>query len=113
MRLLLKWFLHALALLLVSWFVPGFHVTSIAAALIAALVIGLLNVTLGLLLKIITFPLSILTFGIFFLVINAFVIKLASGVVPGFYVMNFTAAFVGAIALALLHIIFGMLESGD
>jgi putative membrane protein len=111
MRLLLKWFLHALALLIVSWFVPGFHVTSLAAALIAAVVIGLLNVTLGLLLKIVTFPLSVLTFGIFFLVINAFILKLASGLVPGFYVLTFTAAFIGAVVLALLHILFGMIES--
>ncbi|MBT9330966.1 phage holin family protein [Paracidobacterium acidisoli] len=113
LRLLLRWFLHALALLIVTWLVPGFRVTGLGAALIAALVIGLLNATLGLLLKIITFPLSVITFGIFFLVINAFVLKLASGLVPGFYVRDFTAAFVGAVVLALLHIILGLLDSSD
>src|SRR6202035_5809050 len=65
LNLLLRWLLHALALLLVAWLVPGFHFTSFASILIAALVIGLLNATLGLLLKIITFPLAIITLGIF------------------------------------------------
>lgn len=105
LRLLLRWFLHALALLLVAWLVPGFHVRNIESALIAAVVIGLLNATLGLLLKIVTFPLAIITLGIFFLVINAFILRLASGIVPGFYVSSFVAAFIGAAVLALLHIV--------
>jgi putative membrane protein len=103
LNLLLRWLLHALALLLVAWLVPGFHFTSFGSILIAALVIGLLNATLGLLLKIITFPLAIITLGLFFLVINAFILELASRIVPGFTVASFGAAFVGAIILALLH----------
>lgn len=110
LRLLLRWLLHAIALLIVAWLVPGFHVTNFASALIAALVIGLLNATLGLLLKIVTFPLAILTLGLFFLVINAFILRLASGVVPGFIVSNFGAAFIGAAVLALLHMIFKMVS---
>jgi len=82
LRLILRWILSAIALLLVDWLVPGFVVRNFAAALIAALVIGLLNATLGLLLKIITLPLSILTLGLFFLVINAIILKLASGMFP-------------------------------
>ncbi|MBB6146321.1 putative membrane protein [Silvibacterium bohemicum] len=105
LRLLLRWFLQAVALLLVAWLVPGFHVRDFASALIAALVIGLLNATLGLLLKIITLPLGILTLGIFFLVINAFILRLASGVAPGFIVSTFGAAFIGAAVLALLHML--------
>lgn len=105
LRLLVRWILYAIALLVVAWLVPGFHVTSFSAALIAAIVIGLLNATLGLLLKIVTFPLAILTLGIFFLVINAFILKLASGVVPGFVVSTFGAAFIGAVVLAVLHMI--------
>ena len=102
MRLLLHWILSALALLLVSHFVPGFHVAGLVPALIAAVVIGLLNATLGLLLKIITIPLSILTLGIFLLVINGLMILLASAVVPGFHVNGIVPAFWGAIVLALL-----------
>ncbi|MFT4114484.1 phage holin family protein [Silvibacterium sp.] len=106
LRLLLRWLLHAIALLVVAWLVPGFVVHTLASALIAALVIGLLNATLGTLLKIITLPLGILTLGLFFLVINAFILRLASGVVPGFYVTSFGAAFIGAVVLALLHVLF-------
>ena len=84
MKLLLHWLLSALALLLVSHLVPGFHVNGLVPALIAAVVIGLLNATVGLFLKIVTFPLSILTLGIFLLVINGLMILLASAVVPGF-----------------------------
>ena len=102
MRLLLHWILSALALILVAHFVPGFHVAGLIPALIAAVVIGLLNATLGLLLKIITIPLSILTLGIFLLVINGLMILLASAVVPGFHVNGIVPAFWGAIVLALL-----------
>jgi putative membrane protein len=109
--LLLRWFLDALALLLVAWLVPGFKVVNLPSALIAVIVIGLLNVTLGFLLKLITLPLGILTLGLFFLAINAFILKLASGVVPGFYVNSFGAAFIGAAVLAVLHMVFESLSS--
>ena len=102
MRLLLHWILSAIALIVVSHLVPGFQVTGFIPALIAALVIGLLNATVGLFLKIITFPLSILTLGIFLLVINGAMILLASGVVPGFHVSGLGPAFWGALVLALL-----------
>jgi putative membrane protein len=103
--LLLRWFLQAAALMLVAYFVPGFHVSNLPAALVAAVVIGLLNATLGFILKIITLPLGILTLGIFFLVINAVILRLASGLVPGFTVASFGAAFIGAAVLALLHML--------
>ena len=102
MRLLLQWLLSAIALLLVSHLVPGFHVNGLLPALIAAVVIGLLNATIGLFLKIITIPFSIVTLGIFLLVINGIMILLASAVVPGFHVNGFGPAFWGAVVLALL-----------
>ena len=102
MKLLLHWVLSAIALLFVSRLVPGFFVTDLVSALIAALVIGLLNATVGVLLKIITFPLSILTLGIFLLVINSVMILMAANLVPGFHVYGFAPAFWGAVILALL-----------
>ena len=105
MRLLLHWLLSALALLIVSYIVPGFVLTGLIAALIAAVVIGLINATLGLVLKVVTFPLTILTLGIFWLVINALMLELASALVPGFHISGFGAAFVGAIVLALINMI--------
>jgi putative membrane protein len=88
-------------------------VRSIGAALIAVLIIGLLNATLGLLLKLITLPLGILTLGLFFLVINALILKLASGVVPGFIVATWGAALIGALVLALLHVLLSLLLDKD
>ena len=105
LRLLLHWLLSALALLLVARIVPGFVVRGLISALIAVVIIGLVNATLGLLLKIVTFPLTILTLGIFWLVINALMIEFASWFVPGFHVNSFGAAFVGAIVLALLNMV--------
>ena len=105
LRLLLRWLLSAGALLLVAYFVPGFRVRSFPSALVAVIVIGLLNVTLGLLLKLITLPLGILTLGLFFLVINAIMLEVASAIVPGFKVASFGAAFIGAVVLALLNML--------
>jgi putative membrane protein len=109
LRLFLHWILNALALLIVSHFVEGFHVSGIISALIAVIIIGLFNATLGLFLKIITLPLGILTFGIFFLVINAVILWFSSKFVPGFAVTTFGAAFWGALALAVLHLLFGFI----
>jgi putative membrane protein len=108
-RLFLHWILNAVALLVVSHFVEGFQVSGFVSALIAVIIIGLLNATLGLLLKIITLPLGILSFGLFFLVINAVILWFSSKFVPGFAVTTFKAAFLGALALAVLHLLFGFL----
>ncbi len=102
MRLLIKWILSALAVWIVAQVVPGIHVNGPVAALIAALVIGLVNATVGLIVKVITFPLTILTLGLFWLVINAAMLELASMFVPGFAVHGFFAAFIGAILLSLV-----------
>src|SRR6201987_6278665 len=103
MRMLIHWVLTALAIWIVSRFVPGFSVSGPVAALIAAVVIGFVNAALGVFLKIITFPLTILTLGLFWLVINALMIELASAIVPGFHVSGFGAAFWGAIVLSLVN----------
>jgi putative membrane protein len=106
MRLLLNWLLSAIALLIVSYLVPGFHLEGFKAALIAAVVIGLINATLGLLLKVITLPLTLLTLGVFWWVVNAFMLMLASRfLAPEFMVSGFFAAFLGAIVLSLVNMV--------
>ena len=111
MYLIVNWILSAVALIIVEHIVPGFQVRNFGTALIAALVIGLINSTLGLLLKILTLPLTIITFGLFLFVINALILRMTSGLVSGFYVESFGPAFVGAIVLALVttvlrHLVF-------
>jgi putative membrane protein len=103
LRLLAHWVLSALCLLLVARFVPGIVVSGFFTALIAAVVIGLVNATLGFLLKIITFPLTIVTFGIFWFLINAMMLKFASLFVPGFEVLGLWPAFIGGLILSLLN----------
>ena len=102
MRLLLNWVLSALAVWIVSQVVPGIHVNSAMTALIAALVIGLVNATIGFLIKILTFPLTLITLGLFWFVINALMLELASVLVRGFEVHGFLAAFIGAIVLSIV-----------
>jgi len=106
MRLLLNWLLSAVALLIVAHLVPGFRVEGFEAALIAAVVIGLINATLGLILKIITLPLTLLTLGVFWWVVNAFMLMLASRMLaPNFMVSGFLAAFLGAVVLSLVNMV--------
>jgi putative membrane protein len=104
-KLLVHWVLSALCLLLVAHFVPGFIVSGFGTALIAAVVIGLVNGTLGWILKIITFPLTIITFGVFWLLINALMLKFASIFVPGFVVRGLWPAFWGGLILSLLNMV--------
>ena len=109
MRLILHWLLSAVALIIVAHVVPGFYVRDFKAALIAALVIGLVNATLGLLLKVVSFPCIILTLGLFWFIINALMLMVASTFVRGFTVRGFWPAFWGAIVLAIINMIFRML----
>lgn len=104
-RLLVHWLLSALAILAVAHFVQGFYVEDFLVALLAAVVIGLINGTIGFFLKLVTFPLTILTLGIFLLVVNAFMLKLAAAILPGFRIDGFMPAFWGALLLAILHMV--------
>jgi putative membrane protein len=105
MRMLLNWILSALAVWIVSRVVPGIYVSGPGAALIAALAIGFINATIGVVLKIITFPLTLVTLGLVWWVINALMLKFASALVPGFQVRGFLAAFIGAIVLSLVNML--------
>ena len=104
-NLLLNWLVSSLSLLIVAHLMPGFEVKGLAALVIAPIVIGLVNATVGFLLKILTLPLTLLTFGLFLLVINALMLELAAFLVPGFAVQGFFAAFFGAILLSLVSML--------
>jgi putative membrane protein len=102
---LVRWLLMAVSLFIVDYLVPGFHVNGIRAALLAALVFGFLNATLGLVLKILTFPFTILTFGLFWFVINAIILEITSAIVPGFFIRSFIWALIGAVVLTLVNML--------
>jgi putative membrane protein len=105
MVFLLRWVLSALSLLVVGRLIPGFQIQGFGTALLAALVLGFLNATLGIVLTVLTFPLTLLTFGLFHFVVMAFIIWIVTAVVPGFHVTGFFPAFFGAIVLALVSML--------
>ena len=111
--LLTNWFLSALSIVIVAHLIPGFHVRGFGTALIAAVVIGLVNATIGILVKLLTLPLTIVTFGLFLFVVNALMLLFASALVPGFVVAGFLPAFFGAVVLSIInmvlrHLVFGV-----
>jgi putative membrane protein len=105
LRMLLHWIISALAVWITARVVPGFYVDGPGAALIAAIVIGLVNATLGIFFKVITLPLTILTLGLFWFIVNGVMLELASMLVPGFHIRSFAAAFWGGIVLGLVNMI--------
>jgi putative membrane protein len=97
---IIHWLLSGVALFIVAKILPGIEVDSLGAALIAALVIGLVSATLGLILKILLLPFIIITLGIVYFLVNGLMLKLASEFVPGFRVNGCLPAVVGSILLS-------------
>lgn len=102
MTLLLRWAIGAAAVYAAAYFVPGVQIANAWAAVIAALIIGLVNALVRPILLLLTLPINILTLGLFTLIINALMFWLASSVVKGFDVTNFKAAFLGALVYWLV-----------
>ena len=105
MRLVLKWLLSAVALLVVAYVYSGVQVNSFVSALIAAAIIGLLNAVVRPVLVILTLPVSIVTLGLFLFVINALMFWSASGLLNGFHVAGFWAALLGSLIYSALGLI--------
>ena len=106
---LLHWLLSGVALLVVSTILPGIQISGFGAALIAALVIGLVSATIGLLLKLVLLPFIILSLGVVYFLINALMLKLASEFVPGFRVNGCLTAVFGSILLTIVDYILNRL----
>ncbi|HWZ43350.1 MAG TPA: phage holin family protein [Candidatus Saccharimonadales bacterium] len=102
MKLLLRWLISAISLLVVAHVVQGFHLRGFIAALLAAVVVGFVNATLGVVLKFLTFPLTVFTLGLFLIVVNAVVLKMAAAVTPGFEISSWWAALIGALLLSMV-----------
>jgi putative membrane protein len=105
MKLITKWLLSAAALLLVAYLYPGVEVSSFTAALVAAFLIGLLNMVVRPVLVLLTLPVTLLTLGLFLFVINALMFWAASGLLDGFHVRGFTAALIGSLLYSLLGVV--------
>ncbi len=107
MKLFFHWLIAALAILIAAYIVPGVTITLISA-LIAAVVLGALNLFIRPILVVLTLPINILTLGLFSLVINAFLVLLATYLVPGFAVESFVTAFLFALVLAIVNWVFNL-----
>ncbi|RQO62910.1 hypothetical protein DBV14_03340 [Variovorax sp. KBW07] len=105
MRIIIKWLLSAVALLAVAYLYSGVQVNSFGSALIAAAVIGLLNMIVRPILVVLTLPVTIVTLGLFLFVINALLFWAASGLLSGFHVNGFLAALLGSLIYSLLGLL--------
>jgi putative membrane protein len=105
LKLLLKWLLSAAALLGVAYIYGGVTVASFGTAMVAALIIGLLNMLVRPILVILTIPVTLITLGLFLFVVNALMFWAASGLVGGFHVNGFWAALLGSLIYSALGLV--------
>ena len=112
MKLILRWILNAVALMLIPELVSSVKVDSYTAALISAVLLGFVNAIIRPLLILITLPITILTLGLFTLVINALMILLVAWLVKGFKVSGFWTAFFASIFISILSLVLGAFVLG-
>ena len=110
-RFITTWLITAISLLVTAYFVPGFHLNNLVAAIVAAAILGLVNAVVRPVLFMLTLPITVLTLGLFSFVINAFTLWIASAFSSGFAIDGFLPALVGSLVMslisALLHGLFG------
>jgi|YelNatPaOPRAMG01_1025707.scaffolds.fasta_scaffold192718_2 putative membrane protein len=100
--LMTRWLVITVAILIASYLVPGISVDALSTAVIAACVLGVINVFIRPVLVLLTLPLSLLTLGLFYFCINAFLLKLAAYFVPGFEVSGFFSALFGSLVISIV-----------
>ena len=103
MNILVRWVINALVIFVAAYLVRGVYINNFTAALAAALILGVINVTIRPLLYFLTLPITLLSLGLFTFVINALMILLASYLVPGFYVTNFWSALLFSLLLTVIN----------
>ncbi|HOG08386.1 MAG: phage holin family protein [Syntrophales bacterium] len=111
--ILIRWFILTLAILLSAYVIDGIIVTGFFPALFAAAVLGILNAFFRPVLLILTLPVNIVTLGLFTFVINALLLKMASGVISGFDIHGFWAAVLGALVISVVSWFLNSFVSGQ
>ena len=112
MKMIVHLLVSALAIIIATYLIPGATVT-LLASIIVAVVLGVINVFIKPIVKLIALPITVLTLGLFSLVINALFIMLASQIVPGFSIAGFWTAFWFSIVLSLINAFFNMFQDND
>lgn len=110
---ILRWFINAVLLIIITYLVPGVEITSFFTALVVALVLGLVNAVIRPLIIILTLPINILTLGLFTLIINALMFWLVSDIVKGFTITNFWSAFFAALIFAIFSMFLSFMDRSE
>ena len=105
LKVLLHFVLMVGVFLLLTHVLPGFYLRDWQTAALAALIFGFLNATIGLILKILTFPLILITFGLFYFVVNALLLTFVAFLLPGFSINGFAPALIAAVVLAAANLL--------
>lgn len=105
MHLIIRLIINAVAFYLIATYLPGFHVDSFGAALIAALIFGVINAIIRPIVLLVTLPLTLVTLGLFIVIINALMFWLTAAIAPGFKVDGFGAALLGAIIMMVVSFV--------
>jgi putative membrane protein len=105
MVILINWFVTTIAILIAAYLLPGVAIRSLTAAIVAALVLGLINAIIKPVLVVLTLPLTIVTLGLFIFVLNALLVLLTSTIVPGFYVQNFWWALLFSLVFSIVSFV--------
>ena len=105
MILIVKWIDYALAIIFTAWLIPGISVANFWSAMLACVVIAIINVFVKPVIKFISLPINILTVGLFSLVINALLLMLAGWITPGLHVDGFLSALLGSLILSVCSVI--------
>ncbi|MBI5126444.1 MAG: phage holin family protein [Candidatus Taylorbacteria bacterium] len=113
MNILIHWLVSAIAIVITAYILPGVSVSGLGAALILAVVLGLINAILRPMLLLLTLPINVITLGLFTLIINALLVLLADSIVTGFNVEGFLPALIFAVILTFVRGILSSLVDGD
>jgi putative membrane protein len=111
--LALRWLILTASITIAAYLLNGIHVDGFFSALLAAAILGILNTFFKPILVLLTLPINILTLGLFTFVINALLLKMASGVISGFRVESFWAAIFGSVIISVVNWILGGLIKGN
>ncbi|AGW88590.1 MULTISPECIES: phage holin family protein [Cupriavidus] len=113
MRLLVVWVINAVALFVLPYIISSIHIKSFGSAMLAALVLGLVNTLIRPILVILTLPVTLLTLGLFIFVINALLFLFVGNLLSGFTVGGFWAALLGSILYSVISWLLSSLLLGD
>ncbi len=110
LHIIISVLLNSLSLLVTDYIVPGFSVENFQTALLAAIVLGVINTFIKPVFIILTLPINIVTLGLFTFVINALMLYIVGAIIPGFILENFVSALLAAIVLSIVSTGLSMLR---